>query len=63
VGSTNVDRPVVAPTADPHSPRVTTDFAILDEAAFDICLDIDLDSFAAVGTGDHEFIAHRLIVA
>jgi hypothetical protein len=52
VGAGDLDDALAFLTGDADAPWVATDFAILDEAAFDVRLDVDLDVFAAVRTGD-----------
>ena len=56
VGTPNVDRAIVAGSADPHAPRIAADLAVLNERPPDIGLEIDLDLFTAVRAGDGELI-------
>jgi len=44
---------------DPQLPRPAADFAILDERAGDFRFEVDLDLFAAIGTG-HEELSHSI---
>src|SRR5262249_34278272 len=41
-----------------HQPRVTTDFAVLDERARDIRFEVDVDLFTAVRTRDLKLVGH-----
>jgi len=54
VGARDGNAPLLAASSHAHTPRVAADFAVLDERAADVGLDVDLDLLAAVGTGDEE---------
>ena len=43
---------------DPDTPRIATDFAVLDEGAAHVGLDVDLDLFSAVRAHDQRRIVH-----
>ena len=58
VGARDLDVAVVARARDTHPPRVAADFAVLDEAAFHVGLEIDLDLLAAVRARHEELIVH-----
>jgi hypothetical protein len=51
-----VDSPIFTATTDGDAPRIATDLAILNEAAGDIGLDVDLQLLAAKGTRDQELV-------
>src|SRR5215470_16282398 len=61
IGTRDDDVAFVAAAGDPDSPGVAADFAVLDEAAADVGLDVDLDLLAAVRTRDQEAIVHRRV--
>src|SRR5437870_1516361 len=54
VGAPDIDRTILAGSADPHAPRVAADFAVLNERAADVGFEIDLQLLAAVRTRDGE---------
>src|SRR5437867_13374331 len=58
VGAHDLDVAVIARARDTHSPRVAADFAVLDESAFDVGLEIDLDLLAAVRARHEKLIVH-----
>ena len=58
VGAHDLDVAVIARARDAHSPWVAADFAVLDESAFDVGLEIDLDLLAAVRARHEKLIVH-----
>jgi hypothetical protein len=55
VGAADVHVAILARPRDVHAPRVTADFAVLDEGAANVRLEVELDLLAAVRTGDGEY--------
>src|SRR5436190_13488131 len=51
VGARDVDRSLIAFTGDANPPGIAAHFAVLDEAAVHLRLDVDLRLFAAVRAG------------
>jgi hypothetical protein len=49
---------MLAAARHPNPPGIAADFAILDEAAFDIRFDVDVHGLAAVRAGHHMLIRH-----
>jgi len=49
---------IVISTRHADPPRITADFAVLNEAAMDVRLDVDLHLFAAKRTRDQEVVRH-----
>src|SRR5258708_4942753 len=60
VGAPHVHAPRVAAPSHAHAPGVAAHFAVLDERAAHVGLDVDLDLLTAVGTRDEELI-HRVL--
>jgi aryl-alcohol dehydrogenase-like predicted oxidoreductase len=60
VGPGHIDTAIVAPPPYQHPPRIAADFTILDERASHIRLDVQIDLFAAVRTGDEKIVVHAL---
>jgi hypothetical protein len=58
VSAFHVDPSLVAGARHADAPRIAADLAVLDEAAFDVRLEVDLDLFTAVRTGHQELIVH-----
>jgi hypothetical protein len=59
VAATNVGVAFAVPLTTRDLPRVATDFAVPDQRAMHVGLDVDLALFAAVGADDVEFgVAH-----
>ena len=58
IGAGDVDVPIVAVTRDADSPRAAADFAVLDEAALEIRLEVDLHLFAAVRARHEKTVFH-----
>src|SRR5262249_36210824 len=56
VGARDVDGSVVALSCHEDPPGVAADLAVLNEAAADVGLEIDLDLLAAVRAGDDELV-------
>jgi len=55
-----MDGPIVASTGHLDPPGVAADLAVLNEASFDVGLDVDLDRLAAIRTGDEKLVRfHR----
>jgi hypothetical protein len=52
VRARDLDPSLVAAARDANVPRIAADLAILNEDAGDVRLQIDLDLFTAIGTGD-----------
>jgi hypothetical protein len=50
--------PIVVSTGHVDAPWVTADLAVLNEAAGDVRLDVDLQLLAAEGTCDQKFVWH-----
>jgi hypothetical protein len=48
--------PIVVSTVHGDAPWVAADLAVLNEAAVDVRLDIDLQLLAAERTGDHKLV-------
>ena len=55
--------PVVLSTGHGDAPWVTTDLAVLNEAAVDVRLDVDLQLLAAKRTRDQKVVWHLRILA
>ena len=53
-----MDRPILVPTRHGNAPGIAADFAILNEAAVYISLDVDLQLLAAKRARHQEFIRH-----
>jgi hypothetical protein len=53
-----VDNAIIVSTGHADAPWIATDLAVLDEAAMDIRLDIDLHLLAAERTRDQELVWH-----
>ena len=49
---------IVISTRHADPPRITAELAVLNEAAMDVRLDVDLHLLAAKRTRDHEFVWH-----
>ena len=56
VGARDIDVAVVAGPRDPHPPRVAADFAVLNEAAFHVGLQVNFHLFPAIRTYHDELI-------
>jgi len=55
-----MDGPIAASTRHLDAPGIAADLAILNEAASDVRLDVDLDLLAAKRTGDQKLVRfHR----
>jgi hypothetical protein len=54
--------PIVVSTGDVDAPRVTADLAVLNEAAGDVRLDVDLQLLAAERTRDRKLVWHCAIL-
>ena len=54
--------PIVVSTGHVDAPGVTADLAVLNEAAVDVRLDIDLQLLAAERTRDQKLVWHRAIL-
>jgi hypothetical protein len=52
VSAGHVDRTIIAVTRDTDVPRIAADFAVLDQCAGDVGLQIDLELFSTIWTGD-----------
>jgi len=53
-----VDNAIVVSTRHADAPWIAADLAVLDEAAMDVRLDIDLHLLAAERTRDQELVWH-----
>ena len=53
-----MDRPLLVAASDVDAPRIAADFAILDEAALHVRLDVDFHLLAAEWTCDQELVGH-----
>lgn len=53
-----MDIAIVVSTRHADPPRITADLAVLNEAAMDVRLDVDLHLFAAKRTRDQEVVRH-----
>ena len=53
-----MDNPFVASTRHLDAPWIATDFAILNEAAMNVWLDIDFYLLATERTRDNELVCH-----
>jgi hypothetical protein len=53
-----MDNPIVVSTRHADAPWIAADLAVLDEAAMDVGLDVDLHLLAAKRTGDQELVWH-----
>ena len=51
-----MDSPICVPTGDVDAPWIAADLAVLNEAAVDVRLDVDLQLFAAKWTGNRELV-------
>jgi len=54
----DIDPSIVAVARDADSPRAATDFAVLDEAAFEIRFDVNLDFLSAIGARHEKTVFH-----
>ena len=54
--------PIVVSTGHRDSPWVTADLTVLNEAAVDVRLDVDLQLLAAERTRDQKLVWHRAIL-
>ena len=61
VGAGDVHVTVVAGPVDADAPGIAADLAVLHQGAANVGLDVDLDLFAAVRTGDEELVAQRSV--
>lgn len=53
-----MDSPIVVSTGHVDAPGIAADLAILNEAAADVGLDVDLRQLATEGTRDQELVWH-----
>lgn len=53
-----MDNPIFVSTRHVDAPRIAADLAVLNEAAVDIGLDVDLQPLAAKRTRDHKVVWH-----
>ena len=58
VGARDVDVPVVSRPRHADPPGIAADFAVLDEAAFHVGLEIDFDLLPAVRAHHDKLIVH-----
>ena len=58
VGARNVDAAVVSRPRHADPPGIAADFAVLDEAAVHIGLEVDFDLLPAIRTHHDELIVH-----
>jgi hypothetical protein len=58
IGAADVHVAILARACDPHAPRIAADLAVLDEAAADVRLEVNLDLLAAVRARDEELVVH-----
>ena len=58
VSARHVDPSIVAAARNANVPRIAADLAVLNECASDVRLQIDLDLFTAIRTGDEVRIVH-----
>ena len=63
VGSSHVDRPIVALARDLYAPGVAAHFAVLNEAARHVGLDVNLALLAAIRAGHGKLVeTHQVIM-
>jgi hypothetical protein len=53
-----MDNPIVVSTRHADAPWIAADLAVLNEAAIDVRLDVDLHLFAAKRTRDQKLVSH-----
>jgi hypothetical protein len=58
VRANDIDMAIGAPARHAHPPGIAANFAVLDEAALDVRLEIDFHLLAAVGTHHEEQVFH-----
>ena len=58
VRSSHIEGAIIATALNPDAPGIATHFAILDEAAPDIRLHVNLDLFAAIRARDQKLVGH-----
>ena len=53
-----MDNPIIVSTGHMDAPRIAAHFAVLNEAAVNVRLDVDLQVLAAKRTRDQELVWH-----
>jgi hypothetical protein len=54
IRSCDLDSPIAASARHPNAPGIAANLAVLNQAAFDVRFDVDLDLLAAKGTDDEK---------